>query len=75
MNGYFDDRKRQTPSVYTVPMKRLLTEGVTDEMPKYCTTRFNLMAFIKQGKYMLNPAFKSRRFNFFNHLGAPTGSN
>ena len=55
-------------------MKRLLTEGVTDEMLKQCTTRFNLMAVIKQGHYMSNLAFKSRCLNLFNNLGAPIGS-
>jgi hypothetical protein len=58
-----DDGKRQAPSVYTVLMKRLLTEGLTDEMLNHCTTRSSLMAFIKRGNYMLNPAFGSRCVN------------
>jgi hypothetical protein len=49
-------------------MKRLLTEGITDEMLKHCTTRFNLMAFIKQGDYKINLAFKSRCFKSSNEF-------
>lgn len=71
--GNSDDGKRQAPSVYTVLMKRLSTEGVTDEMLNHCTTRFNLMTFIKHEKYMLNLVSQSRCLNSFNNVGTPTG--
>lgn len=32
------------------------------------------MAFIKQGEYMLNPAFQSRGLISFNNLGIPNRS-
>jgi hypothetical protein len=60
MAGEFADRERSGTSVSTVLMNRLLTEGVTVDMLNYCKTGLNLMAFIKQGNYMIILTLRSR---------------
>jgi hypothetical protein len=66
MVGKAIDRNRQALSIYAVPMKRLLTEGITDEMLNHCTTRFNLMAFIKYqaGGVYVQPGVWVKVFQF-----------
>ncbi len=46
--------------MYTVLMKRLFTEGITDEMLYYDETRFNPPVCFETKDYKLNLAFGSR---------------
>jgi hypothetical protein len=54
-------------------MKRLSTKGVTDEMPNHCTTRFNLMDYIKQVDYKINRASQSRCLNSWERVSFSYG--
>jgi hypothetical protein len=51
------------PSVYTVLMKWLSTEGVTNVMLNQRMISSNLMAFYQASDYMINLTCKSNGFN------------
>lgn len=54
MEGKAIDGNRQALSIFAVLLKWFLTEGITDEVRCHCTTKVNLMFFIKQEEYMFN---------------------